>query len=197
MKRKDSLAILGLLFSGPFEVYYAGNDPHNMVEHLYERLEYVHNILDYLQSLKLPYTFVRDILTDDYGSKFYHIQLGKNSIPLPSNYKKESLYDSEHDGQIWFDDNGRLGVWCEVDGFVAWLDEYKTVWVVDSREEVKKQKAEFKKFMKKSAANFRKCFVKAIKTLSENPPNFPDDQKTVEIAKLEIPGIDFIPIKKQ
>lgn len=154
MNKKDSLAILGWLFVGPFSVYYEGIDKHDTVETLQERAEFADAILEYLQSLKLPYTFVRDILSGEYDSVFYHVELGANSEPLPINYNKEELYTSEHDGQIWFDDNGRLGVWCEVDGFVAWLDEYQKFGLLIAKRKLLSKEKKWKNTSKKSGNQY-------------------------------------------
>lgn len=116
---------------------------------------FVNKIINYLKSLSLDYEFVKDILTNDYGSSFYHLEFGENSIPLPKKYNKNDLVQSEHDDQIWIDKNGRVGVWCEVDGFVAWLDEYKTVWIVDSREEVERDREKSKKLIDEMFKNIR------------------------------------------
>ena len=193
MNRKDSLAILGLLcssFGGM--TFYKGNDKHGSVETLYERMEFTDEILEYLRSLKLSYAFVRDIITDDYGSVFYHAEWGYNSDQLPNNYDKSKLCTSEHDGQIWFDDNGRLGVWCEVDGFVAWLDEYEKVWIVDTREEVEKRRRESEERVKKF---FTPLIKKAFeKFYSEDNPltssvKFTTGHNTVKIAKIKTNGL--------
>lgn len=136
MNKKDSLAILGLLFTGPFYTFYGLQDISELDKDILEE------ILAYIESLDLDYDFVKDILTDDYDSDFYHVDMGCRYRPLPENYDKNQLYRSEHDGQIWLNDGDkvRIGVWCEVDGFIAWLDEYQKTWIVDSREEVAARK---------------------------------------------------------
>ena len=72
MTKKDSLAILGLLYTIKYNVYTLDDDNDCLV-------------LDYLRRLNLSYAFVRDILTGDYGSNFYHDFYDK---PLPKKYKK-------------------------------------------------------------------------------------------------------------
>ena len=196
MNRKDCLAILGMLYSDfGSEVYYEGRNKKSSLETLFDRPEFNNEILCYLRGLKLPYVFVRDILSGEYGSVFYHKIWGKNSKLLPKKYKKEDLYTSEHDGQIWFDHNGRLGVWCEVDGFVAWLDEYEKVWVVDSREEVKQKMIE----MEKKFHKFLSPYINEIvdKVYSQEPKYTCEDKQIhwnensgkIKIATIKIEGL--------
>lgn len=143
MKQDDVYAVIGLL--------YGWLDCYPKLQELEK--DNFYKVVEYLEQLDLDYEFVRDILTDEYGSEFYHKEQGENSQPLPTNYNKNDLYYSEHDGQIWIDKNGRIGVWCEVDGFVAWLDEYKTVWIVDSQEKVKQQKSSVSQIVNKILSN--------------------------------------------
>ena len=90
MNRKDCLAILGMLYSDfGSEVYYEGRNKKSSLETLFDRPEFNNEILCYLRGLKLPYVFVRDILSGEYGSVFYHKIWGKNSKLLPKKYKKE------------------------------------------------------------------------------------------------------------
>lgn len=190
MNKKDSLAILGILFHIGNSVYYEGKFKHDSIETLLEHPECAYDIINYLSKLKLSYNFVKDILTDEYGSAFYHKEMGCNSKRLPKKYNKEELYTSEHDGQIWFDDKGRLGVWCEVDGFVSWLDEYKKVWVVDSRKEVKERRRKLqeefdKRFKPLIEKSVEKCFSEPLKRGSV----ILLDGGEIKIAKMKVDGL--------
>lgn len=167
MNEKDSLAILGVLLSGSSMVFYEGTEikvssASFFTEVLPSNPWLVGNVLDYLKTIKLSYSFVRDILNDEYGSVFYHIEWGYNSDPLPKEYNKKDLITSEHDGQIWITDEGRIGVWCEVDGFVAWLDEYQKVWIVDSREEVREKRIRFEKEFEEQFGKYIKKTIEKI-----------------------------------
>ena len=149
MNRKDSLAILGELL---------------LKKDVYPSItkETAYLAFDYLLSLKLPYTFVRDILNDNYGSSFYHMETYFNE---KEPFKVCSDYD-----YIEFDpETGRLGIWCEVDGFIAWLDEYETVWTVDTREEVAERKRKLDEWFEKNwkpaiEKEFEKIYTEPLKT---------------------------------
>ena len=177
-------AVLGFLFTDT-ETYY-DNTLDSFSEAVTNDKEILYLVEDYLRSLKLDYKFVIDILSDEYDSYFYHAEMGRNSAPLPKKYKKRDLYTSEHDGQIWIDKNGRLGVWCEVDGFVAWLDEYESVWIVDSRRAVRRRK-------RKSKRAHKKWWKKIRKTIKFNfeHVNFDKNtsEKSVEIKPFEMEGL--------
>lgn len=115
----------------------------------------------YLSKLELSYDFIMRVLDDEvYG--FYHDGIRDD-------------YDF-----IYIDaETGRIGIWCEVDGFIAWLDEYNKKWRLENKEEKAerlKRKAEFEKHLKKSmkkfcvdikkkkSVKFGKVKVKSIKT---------------------------------
>lgn len=116
MTEKDSLAILGLLMT--LDIYPS------------ESMRVISSdIVDYLKELDLSYEFVYKILSNEFNGYFFHINMGQNSDLLPEKYEIRDLVASEHDNQIWITENGQIGVWCEIDGFIAWLDEYKKVWV--------------------------------------------------------------------
>lgn len=197
MNRKDSLAILGLLLADCNSmVFYEGQQikTKSSVPFLIEAIQIepnlIYAILEYISNLKLSYNFIKDILNDDYGSVFYHFEWGCNSEPLPEKYNKKDLCSSEHDGQIGVTDEGRVGVWCEVDGFIAWLDEYKTVWTVDTREEVaereRKNNEWFDKVWKpKIQKAFDKAYTEPLKTSSITLT----DGGTIKVAKIKLDGL--------
>ena len=160
MNKKDSLAILGVLLTGSSDTYCASNDDKSLNETANREL--LDNILNYLRKVKLPFEVVRDLLNNDYGSVFYHYKIGCNSYRLPKKYNKEELYTSEHDNQIWVTEQGKVGIWCEVDGFVAWLDEYKKVWIIDSREEVEKNAKKSRERFQGIIKEYSKAFAKAL-----------------------------------
>lgn len=191
MTEKNSLAILGLLHSNfGCGIYYVGehHKTKNSIEELSDHPELDEIILDYLKSLKMSYSFAKDIITDDYGSCFYHKELGFNSQLLPKKYNKKDLCTSDHDAQIWITDEGRIGIWCEVDGFVAWLDEYKKVWIVDSREEIKKRREKYHKWFEEHITPLIKQAVE--KTFSE--------ENNHKINKIEMTGLaDYSPATKE
>lgn len=206
MNRKDSLAILGMLLADCNSmVFYEGqqikteSSVPSLIEAIQVEPNLIYAILEYINNLKLSYKFIKDILNDNYGSVFYHFEWGYNSEPLPKKYNKKDLCSSDHDRQIWVTDEGRIGVWCEVDGFVAWLDEYETVWIVDTREEVaeqeRKHKEWFDKVVKPVINNaFEKYFNDEVKKWYESDPNelinfYTTDGGKVKIAKIETEGL--------
>lgn len=160
MNKKDSLAILGVLLTGSSYTFCASNNDKSLNETANHEL--LDNILNYLRKVKLPFETVRDLLNNDYCSVFYHYKPGYNSYRLPKKYNKEELYTSEHDNQIWITEKGKVGIWCEVDGFVAWLDEYKKVWIIDSREEIEIKRKEIEAEMQSYFREFSKAFDEAL-----------------------------------
>lgn len=179
MNKKDSLAILGVLLIGSSDTFCISNNNKSLNKTANRVL--LDNILNYLRKVKLPFETVRDLLNNDYGSVFYHYKIGRNSYRLPKKYDKEKLYTSEHDNQIWITKKGKVGIWCEVDGFVAWLDEYKKVWIIDSREEVERRRKEFDARMQKYFGEFSKIFDKEMKT--------PENEHDVKVVPLTIVGL--------
>jgi len=127
MTNKEALAILGTLITQGNS--YTKTD--SLTASLANDGSLSLRIVEYLTNLKLSYKFVNDIITDKYGSVFYH----NNSNPLPKKYNKEELHTSEYDFVEIDEETGRIGIWCEVDGFVSYLDEYKKVWTIDATEE--------------------------------------------------------------
>ena len=195
MNNKDSYALLGFLLTDCKSMtFYEGNQikTKSSVPFLSEAIQVepylIYAIIEYIRKLKISYAFAKDILNDDYRSVFYHKEWGKNSEPLPKKYDKKQLCTSEHDGQIWIIDEGRIGVWCEVDGFVAWLDEYKKVWIVDSPEEIKERIRKEQEWWNK---NIKPTLEKiAGKIFSDLPDsNINDNIRTVKIAKFDCPTL--------
>lgn len=194
MNEKDSLAILGILLSGSSMVFYEGtkikvSSASFFTEVLSSNPWLAGNVFDYLKTIKLSYSFVRDILNDEYGSVFYHIEWGYNSVPLPKEYNKKDLITSEHDGQIWITDEGRIGVWCEVDGFVAWLDEYQKVWIVDSPEEVEEQQRKIHEDFKKWWEKNKKQYYKAVDKAFQDVEQYDRNEKTFKWKSFEVEGL--------
>ena len=110
MTSNEVLAIIGLLFTKSYNTY-RSREELDFVQFNEQDAWEVDDVIDYLKKLKMPYRLVYDILDEKYNT-FIH---GKN------------LTESEFD-YIEIDKNGRIGVWCEVDGFIAWLDEYNKKW---------------------------------------------------------------------
>ena len=115
----------------------------------------------YLGKLELSYDFIMSVLDNEvYG--FYHDDI-------------KSDYDFIHID----DETGRIGIWCEIDGFIAWLDEYNKKWRLENEEEKAerlKEQAEIEKYLKKcmekfswdtgkkNSVKFEKVKVKGIET---------------------------------
>lgn len=167
MNKKDSLAILG-------ELLLAGDV-------CPERASLA---FDYLLSLKLPYTFVRDILNGDYGSSFYHMETYLNA-------KEPFEVSSDYDYVEFDPETGRLGVWCEVDGFIAWLDEYKTIWTVDTREEIAERERKNKEWFDKVwKPKIQKAFAETSYTEPlERDSTTLTDGGTIKVAKIKLDGL--------
>lgn len=215
MNKKDSLAILALLITGSSQSFYEGTEIHTkesvptFIDALKVNCYLADKVLCFLSKLKLKYEFVKDILNDDYGSDFYHQEWGYNSVLLPKHYKKEELVSSEHDSQIWITDEGRIGVWCEIDGFVAWLDEYETVWTVDTREEVAERERKHKEWFDKVwKPKIQKAFDKAFENIPEEAKLwykgtsdelidfYLENNDKVAIKKFEVDGLGFYEVGK-
>lgn len=102
------------------------------------RLHLKRKMIAYLESLDMGYELAKETIEDTHGYVcVYHVGFGNTGKPLPKNPQRKKLTESQHDGQLWITDEGRIGVWCEVDGFVAWLDEHKTMWISNLDEDGK------------------------------------------------------------
>lgn len=171
MTGKDALAILGYLCRS------------RNIEG--KELELLGFIEYYLEKLDLPYEEVMDILQDKKYGPIYHLEFGRDSTPLPENYDLEELHTSDWDG-IEYDENGRVGIYCETDGFIAWLDEYKKVWIYDERPETLER-------IKKNQKSIENHIRTAIKKWYNKPKT--ENKETVEIngikmQKLELDGLN-------
>ena len=187
MKSKDALAILGkLTVIDPYCQNVVGKEVvrFNDLESYEKEL-----FLEYLENLNLPYQFVYDVIDYFYGI-FYHQEFGGYDTPLKGRSKK--CY-SEFDYVCVDSEKIRIGVWCEVDGFIAWLDQYKTHWFVDSKKYLIKKQEEYQKW-------FDEHFGRRLKEIFEKAYNGSEvsrDSKTVKITKLDCTGlVDYKRAKK-
>lgn len=141
MKKQEALTLLGLLFNKSYQVFTRD------VKYFHEAdKELVDKVYNYLESLDISFNIAYDVLDEVYF-RFYHNKWFSKSDELESKNTKDLMY-SEFD-YIEIDENGRVGIWCEVDGFIAWLDEYNISWIVKSKRKVlKEEKNSHKKFKK-------------------------------------------------
>lgn len=145
MKDKDAYAVMGFLLTDSL-AFYTENifdeklQKNNIVKCLSS--DYTHylrgvfasydpvplklreNMLNYLRNLDMPYSLVMRVLKNEVGS-FYHIanELAGEKEIFISEYRSIEV-DAE---------TGRIGIYCDMDGFVAWLDEYNQEWANDNQ----------------------------------------------------------------
>ena len=189
MNEKDALAILGKL--ALINPYCQNTTP---IE-CFNDLEDQNLFLTYLESLDLPYQFVLDVLDGFYGI-FYHQEFGGYDTPLTSRSKK--VY-SEFDYVCVDSEAIRIGVWCEVDGFIAWLDEYKTHWFVDSKKQIIKEREKRHKWFEEHFSPIIKKVVEEVYSGSlkeESLTDFNLGSKTVKIQKIKFSGLSDYKRKK-
>ena len=186
MKIKDCYAILGILMTECGYVFIEDERPAPITLHdkmsEEDRYWFLINIIDYLRGIKMSYTFVRDILTDRYGSPFYHNGYGHNKLPKQYMKNKKTLYTSDYD-YVQIDETGRIGIWCEVDGFVAWLDEYRKYWIVDTRKEVKERLEQFNETISKI---YSESIEKVLKNVKIEMP----ECKTIKVHRIVSSGLE-------
>lgn len=140
MTEREALTLVGLLANNSGNVF-------TLVLTDFNQEGNVDLIIDYFKSLELDFEYVFDILSGFYYY-FYHSGIIKRGEPLPEKYEKKDLFASEFD-YIEIDHAGRVGIWCEVDGFIAWLDEHGKNWITDTKEEVIQSNKEAKEWFEK------------------------------------------------
>lgn len=139
--------------------------------------------IHYFRGLKIPFQIAYDVL-DEFYNVFYH-----DDDPSPWN---ESEFD-----YIEFTDEGRIGIWCEVDGFIAWLDEYGKKWRVDDKKElIEKRKNWEKEWNEKYGKKLQEAFEVAwAKVEKENEIGAIEvatgEPKMVKIQPFEMRGISM------
>ena len=140
MNTRETQTILGSLIQiNP----YCTTQYHDFRVAIAEDPAVLYRVEDYIRKLDLDFDFVIDIIEDEYGSSFFHNWKGTELKNL------DSLCSSDYDYVQIEPETGRVGIWCEVDGFVAWLDEYKKVWIVSTREEIDQHRKEMEEWFKK------------------------------------------------
>lgn len=180
MKEKDVFAVMGLLMGGV--ECYSYDDADSIY---FDFSKHYWLVASYLKKLKRSFGFIKHLLMDNYyGERFYHMEIGENSIHIPAKllHDKEKLFCSNFDFVIIDSKTGRIGVWCEIDGFIAWLDEYKKVWVLDSREKVLERERKAQEAMKEF---LEPIFKKAFENFEKET-----GLKTVKVKRIYTKGIE-------
>ena len=163
MKKKEALILLGLL------IYKSRNVFTHDIQTLDEAgADVIESIYDYLESLDIPFNVAYDVLDEVYF-RFYHNKWFSKSNELESNKLKDLMY-SEFD-YIEIDENGRVGIWCEVDGFIAWLDEYKKTWLLENKRKMLRDE-------KRSQREFQKRVKELLKNIEWEAPDISDCEDT-------------------
>lgn len=146
MTKKEARSLFKSIISDRMNMYFYVGDLASYEDDLLpsvlkndRKLHLKRKMIAYLESLDMGYELAKETIEANHTYvNFYHVGFGnKHKETIPENPKRSKLTESQHDGQAWITDEGRIGIWCEVDGFVAWLDEYKTMWISNLDEDGK------------------------------------------------------------
>lgn len=144
MTKKEARSLFKSIISDRMNMYFYVGDLASYEDDLLQsvlkndrRLHLKRKMIAYLESLDMGYELAKETIEANHYVHFYHVGFGNTGEPLPENPQRGKLTESDHDAQLWVTDDGRIGVWCEVDGFVAWLDEHNTMWISNLDEDGK------------------------------------------------------------
>lgn len=120
MTKQSALRVMGYLFRDGN--YYLKNEETGYIYDNSEGcpVEVINKMYHYLQTVRLSLKFVKQLITGEIRDYYHNIN--------------DAEYLSEYD-YIEIDyTTGRIGIWCEPDGFIAWLDEYNKKWWLKERD---------------------------------------------------------------